>query len=533
MTATVTVTGAGAISGYGDLRLLESLTRAAGELFNDVAGRIVTRLVSAFTAGDTSAVVESTYGFPEAGTLWLGGVGFTYTSTTDGSFDGLATILTVNLESFDIGTEIVNDVSALTPADTEDPDVWVPQLDLAFRDTIPMLTTGTTALDKARTLWGLPIPADDPETRGGFAVACYAPRDRRQTLMQFLRAVLADRETAVTVTQATGTPQRITGPASTFSLDMVGRWVYLASQGASTATDGYYEIREYISDTAVELNHIASVRYGLKSASWSANNTSTAYLLGWSLEENPQVPCSINVRIWEFGGTPVPGDYMQPATSWLLYTIGIGGPLVAGDTVTGLTSGFTATVAQNVVNSPSTGAVQLQDLVGTPINGEVFSGGATPWGAIVNGTVGDQLVRYDGESGGGFAVADTVTGASGGAISTVRGEQDNGTDGYLVVEYDLEASNLAAATSAYYVDNEDLEVSATVRGQAFGDSQTLDRPASQAAWGYITADELVDGSTRRPLYLAGGSVDAELQACLDYMVAAGVWARVLIGGWVG
>lgn len=532
MTATVSVTYSGAITGYNDLRLLESLTRAAGELFNDVTGRIVTRLASAFTAGDTSAVVESTYGFPEAGTIWLGGVGFTYTSTTDGSFDGLASILTVNLESFDIGTEVVNDVSALTPEDTEDPDVWVPQLDRAFRDTIPMLATGATALAATRALWGLPIYAGDPQTRGGFEVACYAPRDRRQTLIQFLRAVLSDRETAVTVTQSTGTPQRITGPASTFSAAMVGRWVYLASQGADTSTDGYYEIREYISDTAVNLNHIAAARYGLKSASWSANNTSTAYLLGWSLEEDPQIPCSVNVRIWEFGGTPTPGNYMQPATNWLLYTSGLGGPLVAGDTLTGLTSGFTATIARVVTNSGTTGAVQLQDLAGTPINGEVISGGATPWAGLANGTVGDLLVRYDGESGGGFAVGDTVNGASGGAISTVRGLQDNGTDGYLVTEYDLEASNLAGATSSYYVDNEDLEVSATVRGQAFGDSQTLERPSSQAAWGYITADEATDGSTRRPLYLAGGSVDAELQACLDYMVAAGVWARVLIGGWV-
>lgn len=528
MTASVSVTYSGSIGGYGDLRLLESLTRAAGELFNDVAGRIVTRLVSPFTAGDTSAVVESTYGFPNAGTLWLGGVGFTYTSTTDGSFDGLATILTVNLESFDAGTEVVNDVASLTPEDTEDPDVWVPQLDLAFRDTIPMLTTGATALAATRTLWGLPIFAGDPETRAGFQVACYAPRDRRQTLIQFLRAVLAEREVAVTVTQSTGTPQRITGPASTFSPAMVGRWVYLASQGSDASTDGYYELRKYISDTAMELNHIASVRYGLKSASWSANNTSTAYLLGWSLEEDPQIPCSLTVRIWNFDGTPTPGDYMQPATQWLLY---VGAPLApgVGITVTGNTSGATATVAR-VVGTTS-GALQLQDVVGTFLAGEALLG---PFFlATSSGTTGDQLVLYDGESGGGFAVGDTVTGASGGAISVVRGIIDSGTSGYLVVEYDLDASNLAGATSSYYVDNEDLEVSASVRGQAFGDSQTLERPASQAAWGYITADEATDGSTRRPLYLAGGSVDAELQTCLDYMVAAGVWARVLIGGWVG
>ncbi len=532
MTATVTVTGTGAITGYDDLRYLEALTRAAGELFNDVAGRIVTRLVDPYVAGDTSAVVESTYGFPEAGTLWLGGVGFTYTSTTDGSFDGLASILTVNLESFDAGTEVVNDLSALTPEDTEDPDVWVPQIELAFRDTIPMLATGDAVLQATRQLWGLPIYAGDAETRGGFRVACYAPRDRRQTIMQFLRAVLADREVAVTVSQSPLLPQRITGPASTFSADMVGRWVYLASQGSDTTTDGYYEIRKYISDSAVELNHIPSDRYGLKGASWNAANNSTAYLLGWSLEEDPQIPVSLTVRIWQFTGTPTPGDYMQPASTWLLYTSGLGGPLAVGDTLTGFTSGFTAIIARIVTNSGTTGAVQLHNLEGTPIAGELISGGTVAWAGLANGTVGDQLVRYDGESGGGFAVGNTVTGASGGAISTVRGLQDNGTDGYLVVEYDLEASNLASATSAYYVDNEDLEVSATVRGQAFGDSQFLQRPASQDAWGYMVSSETVSGDTRRPLYLAGGSIDGELQACLDRMVAAGVWVRCRIGGWV-
>lgn len=525
MTATISITITGSLADHADLRNLEALTRAAGELLNDASGRIATRLAAPLLATDTQAVVESTYGFPDAGTIWVAGVGLTYTSRTDGTFDGLASVLNVQLQNFDTGTEVANDLASLTPEDTEDPNVWVPQLELAFRDTIPGLSTGT-ALQKNKAMWGLPIVAPDAQIRSGLQVACYAPRDRRQTIMQFLEGVLADRATTITVDLDTGAPRNIVATTAAFTADMVGRWLRLTGTTDGYA-DGLYEITGYVDQYEVALNPIGSVRYGLLPAAWAYTEQVTCVLQAWSIEEDPQVPCSITVRIWAFAGTPTPGDYMQPATSWLLYTGAIG-TFTVGDTVTGLTSGFTGVVARTVVDGTD-GAIQIHDLSGVPQAGELI----TATGAIgfASGTVGDQLLAYDGETGGGFAVGDTVTGATGGAISTVRGLFDGGTDGLLVLEYDVAASDAAAASAAYYVDNEDLEVSSTVRGVANGESQTLERPAGQPAWGYMTLKAATDGDDRRPLYLTDGNVDSELRTCLEYMVAAGIWPRVMAGGY--
>lgn len=525
MTATLTITITGSLADHPDLRNLEALTRAAGELLNNASGRISTRLAAPLLATDTQAVVESTYGFPDAGAIWVGGVGFTYTSRTDGAFDGLASVINIQLQNFDAGTEVACDLAALTPEDTEDPNVWVPQLELAFRDTIPGLATGS-AIIKNKDLFGLPIVADDPQIRAGLQVACYAPRDRRQTIMQFLEGVLSDRATTITVDLNTSYQRSIVSTTAAFSADMVGRWVRLTGTTNGYA-DGLYEITEYADAYEVLLNSVGSVRYGLLPAAWAYTEQVTCVLQAWSLEEDPQVPCSLTVRIWAFDGTPTPGDYMQPATTWLLYT-GALGTFTVGDTVTGLTSGFTGVIAR-VVEDGTDGAIQIQDLDGVPQDGEVLS--ATGVLAFASGTVGDQLVTYDGETGGGFAVGDTVTGATGGAISTVRGLFDGGSDGLLVVEYDVDASASAGATAAYYVDNEDLEVSASVRGTANGDSQTLERPDGQPEWGSITLDAATSGEDRRPLYLTDGTVDEELETCLGYMVAAGVWPRVMVGGY--
>lgn len=54
--------------------------------------------------------------------------------------------------------------------------------------------------------------------------------------------------------------------------------------------------------------------------------------------------------------------------------------------------------------------------------------------ATVNGTVGDAYLTYDTEAGGPFQVGETITGGTTGAIGTLRGLQDDGADGKLVIE---------------------------------------------------------------------------------------------------
>lgn len=516
MTATVTVTATGTITGYDDLRLLEALACAIGEELNAVGGTIATRLFVELAVGATQAVVESTYLFPSSGRVFIAGAPFTYTSKTDGTLDGLAPEI-ATLTTTGNHSEVVLDAASI-PADYT--DEYVSQIERAFRDITPGLSTDPN-IRRLAALWGLPLNVDAAQLRAGLQVACFAPRDRRQLLVQFLEAVLSDRNVTAAVAMNPATPQRITAAASTFSEGKVGQWVRI---DGSAAADGLYEIRKYISSGAVELNKVPGLLYGLDAASWSSADTGTATLLPFSLEEDPQIPCSVTVRIWQFAGSAVPGSYMQPATEWWLYNFG--DTFTQGASIVGSTSGATATIA-NLVDNVTEGALQLCDVVGTFQDNETITETSGTFGfGIMNGTAGTQLLLFDGEVGGGFALADVVTGAASGMVGTIVGLQDDGAAGMMTLTVSTVAGN------GVWEDNEDLEVAATTRGLANGDSRTLERPDGQDAWGYVTSDEREDGSLTRPLYLAGGSADEELQTLLRNMVAAGVWARCRVGGWV-
>lgn len=69
---------------------LEAFTGALGEALSELSGHRFTRLTAPVAKGAATLPVESTYGWPSAGALYLEGRRYSYTGTTPTSFTGVA-----------------------------------------------------------------------------------------------------------------------------------------------------------------------------------------------------------------------------------------------------------------------------------------------------------------------------------------------------------------------------------------------------------------------------------------------------------
>ena len=142
---------------------------------------------------------------------------------------------------------------------------------------------------------------------------------------------------------------------------------------------------------------------------------------------------------------------------FLLYDAEGAAGFVAGNTVTGATSGATATVAY-VRDWGTEGCLTLKNIVGVFQNNENLEVAAVLQG-VANGTVGTVYIAYDGEVAA-PAVGNTITGATSGATGTLTGIQDDGATGKLVL----------ADVTGVYINNENLQVAAVTKCVANGNS---------------------------------------------------------------
>ena len=134
-----------------------------------------------------------------------------------------------------------------------------------------------------------------------------------------------------------------------------------------------------------------------------------------------------------------------------------------GSTITGGTSGATAEVLSDV-SWGVTGALLLTNIVGTfQNNEEITDAEDVPGTADVNGTIGSTYLTYAIETDGPFTVGNTITGATSGTTGTLRGLQDDGTTGKLVI---------ASATGDYK----------SLEGITDGTANALTSAASDRGW---------------------------------------------------
>ena len=153
-------------------------------------------------------------------------------------------------------------------------------------------------------------------------------------------------------------------------------------------------------------------------------------------------------------------QYRPAEQGYLLYD-GQTAAFATGETLTGGTSGATAEILEDT-DWGTEGCLRVWKVVGTFQNNEAITDSqGTPGTAVVNGTFGDLLLSYDNEASGPFTVANTITGGTSGTIGTLRGLQDDGATGRLVIE----------DANGDYDNNEQIS-DGTATADANGDSVT-------------------------------------------------------------
>ena len=145
---------------------------------------------------------------------------------------------------------------------------------------------------------------------------------------------------------------------------------------------------------------------------------------------------------------------------YLLYDAETVGFTTLGQIITGGTSTAKAELVA-VTDWGTTGVLKLRDKQGTFQDNETITG-STEGSATVNGTVGDTYVTYDAEGGTPPGVGTTMVGGTSASKRILRGIQDDGTTGKLVLQVDT--TQTGANRNPYYKafqDNEQIQESGT------------------------------------------------------------------------
>ncbi len=112
--ATFTPSAAYATSESDPYRNVAAYANAAGWQLLAIAGTAETTLAYALEVGDETAYVQSTLGFADTGTLFVGNARITYTSKTDGAFHGLVEAVP-RTTPIPLGTAVVFDEASFYP----------------------------------------------------------------------------------------------------------------------------------------------------------------------------------------------------------------------------------------------------------------------------------------------------------------------------------------------------------------------------------------------------------------------------------
>jgi len=479
----IVVAGAAAQSTEWPWGELEAWTSALGQEIEALVGRAMTRLLEPLAPTATRAVVESTFRWPAAGAGWIRGQRVRWTSKTDGTLEGLSYPEPRDpRDTIAAWSPVVLDPQSVAPSEL--PTAFMSALDAACRNTSPATATGRD-LKIVSDLLGLPLIAswNADDWRAALSWASSIARDRRPVIDGFLRRLLRSFEIPQTVSLSASQPQRLTAASAWVTVDDVGRWVTVDGRA------GTYVVVA-VDETAglwAELSRLGGGPWGLAGAYWTGTTTTTARLLAYALAEDPRQPARLTVQLWRSDLT-VPPSYLQPPSAWLLYQDETSAFQV-GDRLESA-NGATATIAV-LVDNGTHGALGLHDY---DPSGEAFGDGdllvsTRPDGtlggvAVANGAPGDQLLAFDGETGGGFALGDEVVGQLSNTIATVTGGRTNGSAGLLALAF-VEAPRR-------FVDGETLERA---------DGSDLDPRADADGYSRVRRGRqwlLYDGSTTTP-----------------------------------
>jgi hypothetical protein len=188
------------------------------------------------------------------------------------------------------------------------------------------------------------------------------------------------------------------------------------------------------------------------------------------------------------------GDY------YLLYD-GEVTAFAVGDVVVGATSGAYAELSA-VADWGTTGLLTLRGVRGAFQDNENLQvSGSTK--AVANGTLGDTYIAYDAETAGFVTMGQIITGATSGAKRLLRGVQDDGTTGKLVMQ--VSTTVTGTAKNPYYRTFQDNEV---ISGAADG-SATANGVSTTVVSGYSDVTVAFVNGTVAVGTITGTFVDGE------------------------
>lgn len=148
---------------------------------------------------------------------------------------------------------------------------------------------------------------------------------------------------------------------------------------------------------------------------------------------------------------------------YILYDGESNGPFTVGEIITDQTSAATAEVVA-VTDWGTEGLLTLGGIKNTFGDNNKISGGTSNAAASINGTIGDTYVAYDAETQGFTTLGQIVYGNTNYGRRLLRGIQDDGAAGKIVLQVDSTASGSAKAK--YYINYANDEV---ISGATDGD----------------------------------------------------------------
>jgi len=154
-----------------------------------------------------------------------------------------------------------------------------------------------------------------------------------------------------------------------------------------------------------------------------------------------------------------------------------GTDIAVGDTLTADSKAWYCEVVEVAYFTDTTsgyvGVRSLNESIDALVDGDAFtsSGSGT---AVVNGSAGDKIIAYDAETVGFTTLGQIMTDASG-AKSLLRGIDDNGTDGHLVLQVDASGIDFREDSTFYDLYTENDLITGATEGSADVDLATLDK----------------------------------------------------------
>jgi len=165
------------------------------------------------------------------------------------------------------------------------------------------------------------------------------------------------------------------------------------------------------------------------------------------------------------------------ADYYLLYDGESSGPFQENEIISSSGGNWSAEIV-SVTDWGTTGLLGIRGLKGTVSDNDSFTGGTSGASADANGTIGDTYLQYDNESTGFTTLGQIITGGSSGAKRLLRGIQDDGATGKLVLQVDT--TQTGSSRTAYYKDFEDDE---TITGSSEG-SASVNGASTTVVSGY-------------------------------------------------